>query len=38
MVIQLYKKGKVTPLQAHMAQRVGRVIALIFNDRGTKRW
>jgi len=30
-------KGKVIPLQAGVAQRVGRVIALIFHDRGSRR-
>jgi hypothetical protein len=30
-------KGKVIPLQAYVAQRVGRGIALIFHDRGTRR-
>ena len=31
------KKGKVIPLQARVAQRVGRGIALLFHDRGTRR-
>ena len=30
-------KGKVFPLQAGVAQRVGRGIALLFHDRGTRR-
>jgi hypothetical protein len=30
-------KGKVIPLQAYVAQRVGRGIALLFLDRGTRR-
>ena len=30
-------KGEVFPLQAHVAQRVGRGIALLFHDRGTRR-
>ena len=30
-------KGKVTPLQAGVAQRVGRGIAILFHDRGTRR-
>ena len=30
-------KGKVFPLQAGDAQRVGRVIALLFHDCGTRR-
>jgi len=34
----IYKgKGKVIPLQAGVAQRVGRGIALLFHDRGTRR-
>ena len=31
------KKSKVIPLQAYVAQRVGRGIALLFLDRGTRR-
>ena len=34
---EVKKKGKVFPLQAGVAQRVGRVIALLFHDRGTRR-
>ena len=30
-------KGKVIPLQAYVAQRVGRGIALLFHDRSTRR-
>ena len=30
-------KGKVIPLQAGVAQRVGRGIALLFHDHGTRR-
>jgi sorbitol-specific phosphotransferase system component IIBC len=30
-------KGKVTLLQARCGQRVGRVIALLFHDLGTRR-
>ena len=30
-------KGTVILLQAGVAQRVGRVIALLFHDRGTRR-
>ena len=30
-------KCKVIPLQAGVAQRLGRVIALLFHDRGTRR-
>ena len=30
-------KGKVTPLQAGVAQRVGRGIALLFHDHSTRR-
>ena len=31
-------KGKVIPLQARCGQKVGRGIALLFHDRGTRRW
>ena len=31
------KKGNVFPLQPGVAQRVGRGIALLFYDRGTRR-
>ena len=31
-------KGKVIPLQPRVAHRVGRGIALLFHDRGTRRW
>jgi len=31
------KKGKVIPLQPGVAQRVGRGIALLFHDRGTRK-
>ena len=34
---QVKVKGKVIPLQAGVAQRVGRGIALLFHDRGTRR-
>jgi len=30
-------KGKMIPLQAYVAQRVGRGIAILFLDRGTRR-
>jgi len=30
-------KGKVIPLQARLAQRVGRGIAVLFHDRDTRR-
>jgi len=30
------RKGKVIPLQASVAQRVGRGIALLFHERGTR--
>ena len=33
----MFKKGKVIPLQAGVAKRVGRGIALLFHDRGTRR-
>ena len=36
--IYIYKgKGKAFPLQLGVAQRVGRGIALLFHDRGTRR-
>ena len=38
-IIRLFshKKGKVFPLQAGVAQRVGRGIALLFLDCGTRK-
>jgi hypothetical protein len=35
--VKKVKKGKVFSLQAGVAQRVGRAIAVLFHDRGTRR-
>jgi len=37
VVNEVKGKGKVAPLQAGVTQRVGRGIALLFHDRGTRR-
>ena len=37
MVIIIIIKGKVISLQVYVAQRVGRGVALLFHDIGTRR-
>jgi len=37
VAVIILKGGKMIPLQAGVAQRVGRGIALPFHDRGTRR-